>query len=302
MRQIAATDARGARPQRLDRPDHAAGEKHPGQDGKAKGGQQNEPQSLQRRIKRRIGLTGRQLDEDPPAERCYRCRGREYLATFDVFRFLHRLRWAVAFTARRTHLRKPRHVRVAQHQANVGMRDQPALRIHHIGMAALADLDLRDHVPDQLEIDFGDAHAGIAPGAGNGERHVRLGFTTEVNRPVIDLACHRFRELRIIGEVGAARDHVHGQPRHPQPLFAAGVDLRQLGNCGHLPQQPQCIEAALLDGAGRPRQLRRPAELALDLLAELPDLGGGGFRLFALDADEGNLVLLVVEVDVENTV
>jgi hypothetical protein len=32
--------------------------------------------------------------------------------------------------------------------------------------------------------------------------------------------------------------------------------------------------------------LRGPAELALDLLDELPDLGGGGFRLLALDADE----------------
>jgi len=35
--------------------------------------------------------------------------------------------------------------------------------------------------------------------------------------------------------------------------------------------------------------LCRPAELALDLLAELSDLGGGGFRLFALDADERRL-------------
>jgi hypothetical protein len=48
--------------------------------------------------------------------------------------------------------------------------------------------------------------------------------------------------------------------------------------------------------------LCRPAELALDLLAELADLGGGGFRLFALDADERSLMFLVVEVDVENAV
>ena len=48
--------------------------------------------------------------------------------------------------------------------------------------------------------------------------------------------------------------------------------------------------------------MRRPAELALDLLDELADLGGGGFRLFALDADERRLVLLIVEVDVENAV
>ena len=48
--------------------------------------------------------------------------------------------------------------------------------------------------------------------------------------------------------------------------------------------------------------MRRPAELALDLLDELADLGGGGFRLFALDADERRLVFLIIEQDVENAV
>jgi hypothetical protein len=113
---------------------------------------------------------------------------------------------------------------------------------------------------------------------------------------------HRFRELGIIGEVGAAGNHVHRQPRHAQPLFAGGVELGELGDGGHLAQQPQRVEAALLDRTGRPRQLRGPAELALDLLDELADLGGGGFRLFALDADERRLVLLIIEEDVENAV
>src|SRR5262249_44966041 len=92
------------------------------------------------------------------------------------------------------------------------------------------------------------------------------------------------------------------QPRDAQPLFAGGVELSELGDGGHLTQQPQGIEAALLDRAGRPRQLRGPAELALDLLDELADLGGGGFRLLALAADEGHLVFLIIEQDVENTV
>src|SRR5262249_61013477 len=47
---------------------------------------------------------------------------------------------------------------------------------------------------------------------------------------------------------------------------------------------------------------RGPAELALDLLDELADLGGGSFRLFALDADERRLVLLIIEEHVENAV
>src|SRR4029077_13676812 len=87
-----------------------------------------------------------------------------------------------------------------------------------------------------------------------------------------------------------------------QPFFARGVELSQLGNGGHPAQQPQGIEAALLDGARRPRQVCGPAELALDLLDELADLGGGSFRLFALDADQRRLVLLIIEQDVENAV
>jgi hypothetical protein len=39
------------------------------------------------------------------------------------------------------------------------MGDQPPLRIHHKGMTAFADLDLRDHVPDQLEVHLGDPAA-----------------------------------------------------------------------------------------------------------------------------------------------
>ena len=116
------------------------------------------------------------------------------------------------------------------------MRDQPSLRIDDIGMPAFADLDLRDDVPDQLQIDLGDAHAGVAPRAGDRERHVRLGFTAKIDGSVVDLTRHGFRELRFIGEVSGAADHVHGEPRHAQPFFAGRVDLRQFGNGGNLAQ------------------------------------------------------------------
>src|SRR5436189_4014 len=64
------------------------------------------------------------------------------------------------------HLHELRHVGVAQHEADIGMRDQPALRTHDIGVAVFADLDLRHHVPNQLEIDLSDADAGVLAGAG----------------------------------------------------------------------------------------------------------------------------------------
>jgi hypothetical protein len=93
--QVTAADAGGARPQRLDRADHAAGEKHPGQNGNGESGQQHQGEPLQGGVKRRIGLLGRQLDEHQPAERRHRRIGGEHFVSFDVLAFLHRPRGAV---------------------------------------------------------------------------------------------------------------------------------------------------------------------------------------------------------------
>ena len=182
------------------------------------------------------------------------------------------------------------------------MGDEPPLRADHIGVAALADLDLRDHVPDELEVDLGDADAGVAPRAGDGERHVGLGLAPEVDRAVIDLLRHRLGEFRVLRQVEPAADDVHGEPRHPKLLLAGRIELRQLGDGRHLAQEPQGVEAALLERARRPGQLHGPAELALDLLDELADLRGRGLGLLALDADQRRLVLLVGEPDLEQPV
>ena len=200
------------------------------------------------------------------------------------------------------HLHQLRHIGVAQHQADVGMRDQASLRADHIGVTALADLDLRHHVPDQLEIDLGDADAGILAGAGQRQRHVGLGLPAEIHRPVIDLVGDGFGEFRILGEVEPAVHHVHGEARHPQALLAGGIDLRQFGDGRHLPQQPQGIEPALFDRARRPRQLGGPAELAFDFLDELADLGRRRLGLLVLNPDQGRLVLAIIEENLENPV
>ena len=109
-------------------------------------------------------------------------------------------------------------------------------------------------------------------------------------------------ELRLLGEVDAAADHIHGEAGDAQPLLARGIDLRQFGDGGDLAQQPQRVEAALLDRARRPRQLRGPAELAFDFLDELADLRRRRLGLLALDADQRGLVLLIVEIDLEHAV
>ena len=130
--------------------------------------------AAQARVQRGIGFRDRKFDEHHPAERRDRRGSGQYLLALDVLRTLQRIRPGVGAAGLRSlHLRQLRHVGVAQHQADVGMRDQPALRADHIGVAALADLDLRHHVPDQLEVDLGDADAGIAPGAGERQASCR---------------------------------------------------------------------------------------------------------------------------------
>src|SRR6516225_3929828 len=95
---------------------------------------------------------------------------------------------------------------------------------------------------------------------------------------------------------------VHGEPRHPQLLLARGVEPGELGDGGYLTEQPQSIKTPLLNGTGRPRQLRCPAHLAFDLLDEEANLLGGPFRLLALNADQGLGVLAVGEKDLEEAV
>ena len=80
------------------------------------------------------------------------------------------------------------------------------------------------------------------------------------------------------------------------------IHLGEFGDRGHLTQQPQRVEPALLDRARRPRQLRGPAELALDLLDELADLGGRRLGLLVLDPDQRGLVLAIIEEDLEQAV
>ena len=300
LTQVAAADAGRAGAEHPDRSDHATRQEHAGEHGEDQRRQQDHGQALERGPERRIGLLERQLDEHLPAERRHRGGCRQHAPPVDVVGLLDLLCGLPGRAAARgAHLLEARHVGIAQDQADVRMRDQPALRIHHIGMATLADLDLRDHVPDQLEVHLGDADPGVAPRPGDRQRHVGLRLAAEIDRAVVDLVGHRLSEFRVLRKVGSASDHIHGEARDPQALLAGGVELGQLGDRRHLAQQTQRIEPPLVDRAGRPRQLGGPAELALDLLDELADLRRRRLGLLALDADKGDLVLVVIEVDVE---
>ena len=165
-----------------------------------------------------------------------------------------------------------------------------------------SDFDAGHHVPDQLEVDLRNAHAGVAPRTGKRQRHVRLGFAAEIDRPVIDLVRDGLGEFGLGGIVDAAADNVHGESRYTELFVARGVDLREFGNRRHLAQEPQGVEAALVERAVGPRQLRGPAHLALDLGDEFLDLVGGGLRLLVLYPDQGCLVLLIGKPDLEGAV
>ena len=159
--EIAGADACRAGAQRLDRHHHPAGEKHAGDESERERAEQHQAGALDRSIKRRVGLLDRRLDEDHPAERGDRRVGGEHLLARNVLGLLDLLAGIIGRgSAGATHLHEARHVGVAQHQADVGMRDQAALGIDHIGVAVLAHFDLRNDVPDELEVDLRDADAG----------------------------------------------------------------------------------------------------------------------------------------------
>ena len=100
------------------------------------------------------------------------------------------------------------------------MSDQAALGIDHIGARVPDGFDLRQHILDEFQIDLRDADAGVAPRAGERQRHVRLGFAAEIDRAVIDFVRDGLGECRLFRDIGVAADDVHGQPRDPQLLVA----------------------------------------------------------------------------------
>ncbi len=133
-----------ARAQCLDRYHHAPGEEHAGAEGERERSKEDQTGPLKRGIKRRVGLLDRRFDEHQPTKRSDRRRRGEHLAAFNVLRFLDVLAAAASYLgAGAAHLRKLRHVGIAQYQANVGMRDETAGSVDHVGASMPGEFDLR---------------------------------------------------------------------------------------------------------------------------------------------------------------
>src|ERR1051326_327173 len=179
------------------------------------------------------------------------------------------------------------------------MRDQAAAPVDDIGIAALADLQGGNDVPDQLQIDFGDRDAGVAAVARHRQRHIRLGILAEIHWADPDAARLGFGEGRALREIRLAADDVHREPRDFELLLPLATELREFGDRRHLPQEAHIILAALVERSRRPLRMRGPADLALDLLDEFGDALRRRLGLLLLYPDESGLVLLIGEPEIE---
>ena len=229
----------------------------------------------------------------------------QHLLSLDVLGALQRFgppRGAAGL--RRPHLRQFRQIGVAQHQADVGMGDQPAAphrRHRHdrcsptLSAMTTSQISLRltsaTVTPASLRVAApapASCRARI-PGGNRPGRNQTLWATASVNFGSLE------RSNPLPTTSMASRDTLS----RSLPVESSCASSVIAGTCRNrrTASNRRCsIEP------GRPWQLRRPAELALDLLDELADLGRRRFRLLVLDADQRRLVLPIIEEDLENSV
>src|SRR5262249_36541446 len=181
------------------------------------------------------------------------------------------------------------------------MAYQTAAPVDDKRMAVLADLDLRDHVPDQLEVYLGDGDAALsAVTLCHGE--VGLAFLVELDGAKVNPFRHRFDECRVVRAVGPAANDIWGNPRHAQLLAALAVNLGQLCDGRNNAQQADIVEVPLFVGQFCPLSLGHPPELRFDLTHAGFDPLGGCLRLLALHFYRSAPVVLVNEIKVERGV
>ncbi len=171
----ARTNAPRAFPQDLDRRNHAPHKIQTRCRRNRNAGQHEQHGTQDRRIQRRKRLGDREVYEYRPAQRCNGGMGGENGVPIQVFSndgFKCRARVPILHDI--AHLAQQGHVRLLQNNADVRVRDQPALLVHDIRAAAAADFEIGDHVPDKLEVGFRDNDARIFRRSGHRYGHVGL--------------------------------------------------------------------------------------------------------------------------------
>ena len=303
MIECACADARRSSGQGANGNHHQARQKERREQRQNEPAQQNDNGTQDGRIERRVGFVLGKLYQHEPVERRSRRVCRQHAVASPVPRNLCLLEAGRSrLRACRPHLGELREVGIAQDQTDLGMGNQPALRIDDIGAAVAADPDLIDDVPDVREIDLGHADAGIAARPRHRESHERLGAAPEIDRPVEHLVGDSGLEFVLRRKIGIAADLVHGLPRNAQPFPPFAIEQGQLRNCRNLAQQSAAVEFTLLGCRRFPRQVGRPAELTLDFPDELRDLGGRRNGLLFLNAEERCAMIANREPDIDKAV
>jgi hypothetical protein len=292
---VALADTLRAFLQRADRAHHAAREPHRRQGREEQTRDEHHHSAQDRGVERGEHLGYRLLDEHLPAERIDRRVSGQFPVCAEVVRD-HGERIGGARLERRLDLLETGEVGLAQHQADVRVGDQEPRAVDHVGLALLADLDARDHVPDELQVHLGHRHRPAFAAGAHRDRHVGLGFLAEVHRPEPGLPGARVLERRVLRAVLVGAGDVHREARHRELLAALGIDLRDVGHRRHEAQQLQELDAPLLQAFDAELRQRGKGELLLDLAHELLDARRGGDRLLALQGGERALVFLIGEV------
>ena len=298
--EVARADPRRAILQHTDRRHHPPGQHDARQDGEPEAGHEEDAAQHDRALQGSEGLRERLLGEHQPAERLDGGVAREHPPPLDAGRLAHDVARG-GRRPRRADLRQPREVAVLEDQAHVGMGDENAALVDHVHVARDADVDLRDDVPDDPEVDLRrrDLRSALPPGHGDGE--VRLGLVAKVHRPEVRASDSRLHEAGILREVAPAADLVRREAGHQQLHLARRIELDELGDGGHVAEQAQEVDLALLPRQRRIGEghLHRRPHLLLDSLHELLDARGGRQGLLALEPDERRLRLPVGEVEVD---
>jgi hypothetical protein len=151
--------------------------------------------------------------------------------------------------------------------------DQTAQRVDHVRVPRLADPDLGDDVPDDLEVDLGGRHLGAGLPRRHRDDHVGLGLVPEVHGTEVRRPRPGLGELGRLRRVLLTADRVQGDAGHPELFLARPVEVRDLTDRGGVAEEPQVVDLALLARRGGIVEggLDRPADQPLDVPDEQLD-------------------------------
>src|SRR5713101_6536874 len=186
------------------------------------------------------------------------------------------------------------------------MGDEIPLTRDDIGVPGLTYFDLRNDLPDVLEVDLSDQdtyHLSSERLDGYGNMHVRLGLSHEIYRTEERGASKRLHEGFIRGAIPQILRPGHLHSRLLNQFAAVGIQHRSRGDRGGDFQQLAELEpVGLRQSRGHDvwRLRGRPQRL-LDVLHELLDLEGGPLCHLPLQYPDALDALTVAEEELDRT-